>query len=123
MAQRLKAQFEQVMKDVTMKKHRYAMSVMTEFTSMCACARESITIYQTMFVESAKSLNLTEVFDFNNANMLPYQAKSAKEARELIFVGLVNAMCTGLGEYMAFAQQVENNIPIFENVTPPTGKK
>jgi len=122
MAEKMKAQFEQVMREVTMKKHRYAMSVMTEFTSMCACAQQSVTIYQTMFVESAKTLNLTDVVDLNQVNMEPQNAKSAKEARELIFAGMVKALCESLGSYMAFAQEVENNIPIFTNNVTPSGK-
>merc|ERR1712002_256420 len=79
MAERVKAQFESVMKQVTMKKHRYAMSVMTEFTSMCACAQQSFTIYQTMFVENAKAANLTDIMDLSDwANKMPYEAASAK---------------------------------------------
>jgi len=127
MAERIKAQFESVMKQVTMKKHRYAMSVMTEFTSMCACAQQSFTIYQTMFVENAKATNMTDVMDLNDwARKMPYEAASAKEARELIFGGMLNALCTALGEFMNFAQQVENNIPVFENnpvtAAPGAGK-
>ncbi|XP_012946517.1 uncharacterized protein LOC101848870 [Aplysia californica] len=127
MAERIKAQFESVMKQVTMKKHRYAMSVMTEFTSMCACAQQSFTIYQTMFVENAKATNMTDVMDLNDwANKMPYEAASAKEARELIFGGMLNALCTALGEFMNFAQRVENNIPVFENnpvtAAPGAGK-
>lgn len=125
MAEKMKAQFEAIMYNVTMRKHRYAMSVMTEFTSMCACARESYNIYQTMFIESAKALNLTDVVDMNKVTDLPYQAKNAKQARELIFAGMVNALCTSLGNYMAFATEVENNIPQFQNnpvtVGPGTG--
>merc|ERR1711913_55867 len=66
MAEKIKAQFEDVMKQVTMKKHRYAMTVMTEFTSMCACLGESFTIYQSMLVENAKALNLTDVEDMSD---------------------------------------------------------
>merc|ERR1719210_953655 len=51
-AAQIKAQFESVMKEVTMKKHKYAMGVMTEFASMCECLGSST--YQTMFVENAK---------------------------------------------------------------------
>merc|ERR1711970_570850 len=127
MAERIKAQLESVMKQVTMKKHRYAMSVMTEFTSMCACAQQSFTICQTMFVENAKATNMTDVMDLNDwARKMPYEAASAKEARELIFGGMLNALCTALGEFMNFAQQVENNIPVFENnpvtAAPGAGK-
>ncbi|GFS08597.1 hypothetical protein ElyMa_001278300 [Elysia marginata] len=72
MAERIKAQFEQVMKDATMKKHRYAMSVMTEFTSMCACASQSLTIYQSMFVENAKSVeNNLQVIEGNRPVTTP----------------------------------------------------
>ncbi|RUS82972.1 hypothetical protein EGW08_009257 [Elysia chlorotica] len=119
MAEKIKAQFEQVMKDATMKKHRYAMSVMTEFTSMCACASQSLTIYQSMFVANAQALNLTDVNDMDD-NRLPYEAKSAKEARELIFGGILRTMCTALGEYMSFVQSVENNLQVLEGNRPVT---
>merc|ERR1712066_188731 len=126
MAEKIKAQFESVMKAVTMRKHRYALSVMTEFTTMCACLKESYTIYQSMFVENAKTFNMTDIVDLDEmANKKPYEASSAKEARELIFGGMLYALCNSLGEYMNFAQQVENNIPIFQNnppVTPAPGK-
>jgi len=127
MAEKIKAQFESVMKQVTMKKHRYALSVMTEFTSMCACARESFTIYQSMFVETAKATNMTDVMDLNDwVNKRPYEAGSAKEARELIFGGMLNALCTALGDFMSFAQAVENALPEFENnpvtAAPGVGK-
>ncbi|KAK3705499.1 hypothetical protein RRG08_041374 [Elysia crispata] len=119
MAEKIKAQFEQVMKDATMKKHRYAMSVMTEFTSMCACASQSLTIYQSMFVENAKALNLTDVADMDD-NRMPYEAKSAKEARELIFGGILRNMCTALGEYMNFVKSVEDNLQVLEGNRPIT---
>lgn len=125
MTEKMKAQFEKVMQEVTMKKHRYALSVMTEYTSMCACADQAINIYQTMFVETAKASNMTDVVDLTQISMLPYEAKSAKEARELIFAGMVKALCTSLGQFMAFAQEVENNIPIFQNnpvTSDPFGK-
>merc|ERR1712141_154025 len=119
MAEKIKAQFEGVMKAVTMRKHRYALSVMTEMTTMCACLKESYTIYQSMFVEKAKNLNMTDIVDLNDmTNKKPYEASSAKEARELIFGGMLNALCVSLGEFMTFAQNVENNIPIFQNNPP-----
>jgi len=124
MAEKMKAQFEGIMANVTIRKHRYAMSVMTEFTSMCACARESMNIYQTLFVESAKALGMTDVVDMS-VNILPYEAKSSKQARELIFAGMLNTLCTSLGNFMTFAQEVENNIPTFQNnpvTVPSTGK-
>merc|ERR1712066_644035 len=121
MAEKIKAQFEGVMKAVTMRKHRYALSVMTEMTTMCACLKESYTIYQSMFVENAKTLNMTDIVDLADmADKKPYEASSAKEARELIFGGMLNALCVSLGEFMNFAQQVENNIPIFQNNPPVT---
>merc|ERR1711963_1017960 len=60
MAAQIKAQFESVMKEVTMKKHKYAMGVMTEFASMCECLGSSTATYQTMFVENAKTLKMTK---------------------------------------------------------------
>jgi len=125
MAEKVKAQFEAVMREVTMKKHKYAMSVMTEYTALCACLGQTYNIYQTMFVENARAANLTDIDDLSQYNKPPYQATSAKEARELIFGGMVNALCTSLGTFMNFAQQVENNIPIFQNnqgTTPSPGK-
>ncbi|GFO16177.1 hypothetical protein PoB_004268200 [Plakobranchus ocellatus] len=120
MAEKIKAQFEQVMRDATMRKHRYAMSVMTEFTSMCACAEQAFTIYQSMFVENARTLNLTDVVDLSTMNMRPYEAKSAREARELIFAGVLRALCTSLGEYFNFVQSVEDNLQILEGNRPVT---
>jgi len=126
MAEKIKAQFESVMKQVTARKHRYAMSVMTEFTSMCSCLKESYTIYQSMFVENAKRANMTDIVDLDEmAAKKPYEAASAKEARELIFSGMLYQLCTSLGEFMNFAQQVENNIQIFQNnpvTAAPVGK-
>merc|ERR1711872_422663 len=119
MAEKVKAQFEQVMKEVSMKKHRYAM---TEFTSLCACASESYNIYQTMFVENAKNLNLTDIVDLDAQNSLPYQAKNIKEARELIFGGMFYALCTSVGTFMNFVQQVENILAVLNGVTPAPGK-
>jgi hypothetical protein len=122
MAEKIKAQFESVMKQVTMRKHRYAMSVMTEFTTMCACLKESYTIYQSMFVENAKRANLTDIVGLDDlVAKMPYNAATAKEARELVFAGMLNALCTSLGEFMIFAQTVENNIPVYQNnpVTNP----
>merc|ERR1712154_463025 len=94
---KIKAQFESVMKAVTMRKHRYALSVMTEFTTMCACLKESYTIYQSMFVENAKTFNMTDIVDLDEmAQKKPYEASSAKEARELIFSGMLYALCNSL---------------------------
>lgn len=125
MAEKIRAQFESVMKEVTMRKHQYAMNVMTEFTSLCACTESSLQIYQTMFVENAKALNLTNFVDYADKNYMPYQAKNLKEARELIFSGMFYSLCTAVGQFMEFAQQVENSIPIFTNngvTQPSTGK-
>merc|ERR1712066_14987 len=120
MAEKIKAQFETVMKEVTMKKHKYAMHVMTEFTTMCACLEQSYTIYQSMFVDNAKKANLTGVMDLNEwAAKKPYDAKNLHEARELIFGGMLYSICTELGKYMTFAQQVEQNIPIYRTNQPP----
>merc|ERR1711963_442666 len=92
MAEKIKAQFEAVMAEVTMKKHRYAM-------------------YQSMFVETARAANMTDVIDLDQeAQKMPYEAASLKEAKERIFGGMLYSICTALGTYMEFATQVENNI-------------
>jgi len=124
MAEKIKAQFEGVMAEVTMKKHRYAMSVMTEFTTMCACLKESYTIYQSMFVETARAANMTDVIDLDQeAQKMPYEAASLKEAKERIFGGMLYSICGALGTYMDFATQVENNINLITpGVTPAPGK-
>lgn len=119
MANKIKAQFEAVMQEVVMKKKRYAMSVMTEFTSMCACLGESLNIYQAIFVQGARAMNMTDVVDVNT-DIKPYDAKTAKEARELIFGGMLLNMCTSLGEFMQFAESVEDNIDIIEGNRPRT---
>merc|ERR1711963_162319 len=85
-AAQIKAQFESVMKEVTMKKHKYAMGVMTEFASMCECLGSSTATYQTMFVENAKTLNMTDIMDLNQWNAVkPYESKTLKEAKERLF--------------------------------------
>jgi len=120
MAAKIKAQFESVMAEVTMKKHRYAMGVMTEFTSMCACLKESYTIYQSMFVQNARAANMTDVIDLDvDAAKKPYEADSLKEAKERIFGGMLNSICTALGNYMTFAEQVENQLSLL-NPSPVT---
>merc|ERR1719461_2186730 len=102
MAAQIKAQFESVMKEVTMKKHKYAMGVMTEFASMCECLGSSTATYQTMFVENAKTLNMTDIMDLNQWNAVkPYEAK------ERLFAGMLESICKALGDYMTFASSVE----------------
>merc|ERR1712021_97374 len=104
----IKAKFDAVMLEVTMKKHRYALSVMTEFTTMCSCLQSSVQIYQSMFVETARAANMTDVIDMEaEAQKMPYEATSMKEAKERIFGGMLYSICTALGTYMEFAQQVE----------------
>merc|ERR1712154_255740 len=86
MAEKIKAKFDAVMAEVTMKKRRYALSVMTEFTTMCSCLQDSVQIYQSMFVETARATNMTDIVDLEEeARKLPYQATSLKEAKERIF--------------------------------------
>jgi len=113
MAAKIKAQFESVMAEVTMKKHRYAMGIMTEFTSMCACLKSSYDTYQSMFVQNARAANMTDIVDLDDyMNKLPYQAATLKEAKERIFAGMLNSMCTSLGNFMDFAEQVEQQLQI-----------
>merc|ERR1711879_73312 len=105
-----------VMMEVTMKKHRYALSVMTEFTSMCACLDSSINIYQDMFVATARQLNMTDVVDMEaERQKLPYEATSLKEAKERIFGGMLGKLCEALGNYMTFAGQVETALTNLQN--------
>jgi len=123
MAAKIKAQFESVMAEVTMKKHRYAMGVMTEFTSMCACLKESYDVYQSMFVQNARAANMTDIVDLDvYMNKLPYQAASLKEAKEIIFGGMLNSMCTNLGTFMEFSEQVEQQLQILNPNNQPIGK-
>ena len=49
-----------MVKDVTAKKHRYVMSLVTEYIGFCECARSGTEIYKAIFVEQAKALNITE---------------------------------------------------------------
>ena len=66
-----------------------------------------------------QALNLTDVVDMDD-NRRPYEAKSAMEARELIFGGILTTMCTALGEYMNFVQSIENNLQVLEGNRPVT---
>jgi len=110
MSAKIKAQFDKVISEVKEKKQRYAMGVMTEITSMCGCLQQQLTVYQTMFVSNAVNLNLTDSLDVNQGNKQPFQATSLKEARELVFSGLLRELCEKLGVFMTFAEQVENQI-------------
>lgn len=127
MAEKIKARFEAIMYQVTTRKHRYAMSLMTEFVSMCSCAESSYNIYQTMFVNNAKLINMTDVVDLNDwAKMKPYEAKNSMEAKEMIFAGTLNSMCTEMAKYMDFVTLVEQEVNRLQGnniVTPaPVGK-
>merc|ERR1712154_542869 len=111
MAAQIKAQFDSVMKEVTMKKHKYAMGVMTEFTSMCQCLESGATTYQAMFVESAKALNMTDIMDLEVwSQVKPYEAKSLKEAKERLFAGMLESICGALKKYMDFSALVEDQL-------------
>jgi len=111
MAAQIKAQFDSVMKEVTMKKHKYAMGVMTEFTSMCQCLDSGYETYQSMFVKSARTLNMTDIVDMAQWSAVkPYEAKSLKEAKERLFAGMLESICKALGTYMEFSSQVEDQL-------------
>merc|ERR1712154_612856 len=58
------------------------------------------------------------------AQKMPYEAASLKEAKERIFGGMLYSICTALGTYMDFATQVENNINLLQPnpVTAAPGK-
>jgi len=111
MAEKIKAQFEGIMKSVTEKKHKYVMYLMTEFVSICACAQSSYNIYNAMFVANAQALNMTNVDTLDDwSDLKPYEAKSTKEAHEIIFAGTLYNMCTDMAVYMEFVTRVEANI-------------
>jgi len=114
MAERIKAQFEDMVKEVTVKKHRYVMSMVAEFVSFCECARSSTIIYSS-YLDTARSLNLTEGIEIWDANRQPFQAVNEEDARALIFGGLVKTMCETAGTYNAFAEQVIARIPAYQN--------
>jgi len=118
MAERIKAQFEEMVKDVTMKKHRYVMSMVAEFVSFCECSRSSQIIYSS-YLDTARNLNLTEGIEIWDANRQPFQAVNEEDARALIFGGLVKTMCETAGTYNAFAEQVMARIPAYQQ----NGKK
>merc|ERR1711860_69504 len=122
MAAKIKAQFDSIMSKVTERKHRYAMGVMTEFATMCGCMETGLQTYQTMFVQNAKALNMTDVYDWNaKLTMKPYEAATLKDAKETMFGSLVKALCEKIGTYMTFAEQVEQQIAIL-NQRPAVGK-
>jgi len=122
MAAKIKAQFDTIMAKVTERKHRYAMGVMTEFATMCGCMETGLQTYQTMFVQNAKALNMTDVYDWNDKQtMKPYEAATLKDAKEIMFGSLVKALCEKIGTYMTFAEQVEQQIAIL-NQRPAVGK-
>jgi len=113
MAEQVKAQFEAMVAEVNMKKHRYVMSLVTEYVSFCTCAGSDQAITQALFVDNAKKLNITDGIEIWDSNRQPYEAKNEEDARALIFGGLVKTMCESASAYMTFAQQVQNRIPAF----------
>jgi len=120
MAEKIKAQFEATMRSVTMRKHRFAMTMMTQFVSICACAKEATSIYQAMFVENAKILNMTNVVDMEEwAQKKPYDAKDLHEAKEIIFFGTLESMCTKMEEYMGYITLVEAEVKRLQGVVTP----
>jgi len=110
MSEKIKAQFEGMVEKVTMRKHRYVMSLVTEFVSFCECARSSGEIYNALFVQSARALNLTDMVEVYDNSRMPYQAKSEEEARMLVFGGLVTKMCESAGTFLTFADSVSQRI-------------
>merc|ERR1712012_746317 len=103
-----------------LKQQKYAMGVMTEFASMCECLGSSTATYQTMFVENAKTLNMTDIMDLNQWNAVkPYESKTLKEAKERLFAGMLESICEALGDYMTFASSVEQ---VLATLTPAPGK-
>ena len=62
-----------MVKDVTAKKHRYVMSLVAEYVGLCECARSGTEIYQALFVEQAKALNITEGIEIWDPNREAWQ--------------------------------------------------
>jgi hypothetical protein len=119
MAEQINAQFESLMRDVTQRKHRYVMSLVGDFVSACYCAESSAAV-GAAYLESARTLNLTEDTTTWDSNREPYQAVNAEDARGLIFMGLIRRMCEAAKTFNTFAQQVENRIPFYR---AQSGKK
>merc|ERR1712154_1513 len=61
MAEKVKAQFQAMVYEATMKKYRYVMSLVTEYIAFCQCAASSPRTYNTVFVDSARRLNMTDI--------------------------------------------------------------
>ena len=66
-----------MVRTVTIKKHRYVMSMVSEFVSACYCAETSYAV-GAQYLELAVSLNLTDKADVWDPNRLPYQVKLRK---------------------------------------------
>jgi len=108
----IKAQFESVMAEVTMKRHKYAMGIMTEYAAMCSCIDESNSLYDSQFLPGGAAANLTDVIAMPLPSALPYDANTLKEAKLRIFAGLLRSSCNYLKTYMSFANQVEGQIAV-----------
>lgn len=113
MAERIRAQFEGLVKNVTMKKQRYAMTLVTEYVSFCECGSSATQVYNALFIQNARNLNLTDSIDMYDTSKQPYQAQNEEEARMLIFGGLVKAMCESATAFLTFADQVNQRIPAY----------
>jgi len=113
MAERIRAQFEGMVKNVTMKKQRYAMTLVTEYVAFCTCGSSTNQVYNNLFIQNARNLNLTDSIEMTDSSKMPYQATNEEEARMLIFGGLVKAMCESASTFLAFADQVNQRIPAY----------
>jgi len=120
MAEKVKAQFQSMVYDAMMKKYRYVMSLVTEYIGFCQCADVSQQTYQAVFVNSARSLNMTDYIEVWDANRQPYQAKNEEDARALVFGNLVKTICTSGGQFLEAAGRVQNRV---EEIRRLQGKK
>merc|ERR1712087_847589 len=111
MAEKVKAQFQAMVYEATMKKYRYVMSLVTEYISFCQCADSSTRTYNTVFVDSARRLNMTDYIEVWDSSRMPYEARNEEEARALVFGGLVDTMCRTGGAFLTFSEQVYALVP------------
>merc|ERR1712012_1003093 len=102
------------------EQQKMAAQIKAQFASVCECLGSSTATYQTMFVENAKTLNMTDIMDLNQWNaVMPYESKTLKEAKERLFAGMLESICKALGDYMTFASSVEQ---VLATLTPAPGK-
>jgi len=114
MAEKVKAQFQAMIYEAEMKKYVTVMSIVAETISFCQCAAATEATYNAVFLDTARRLNMTQQIDSWDASRPPYEARNEEEARMLIFGGLVEKICKTGGELIAFADQVSQRIPFYQ---------